>query len=241
MGIPTFDVDMNIISRLGDYPGSDDGLTPEAFRARFDLAGKMIQEYLNTILIPNLDMTTDVEALKKGVEQQLMAAFDAELGNYFDKVVQSGDYVLANGSKFNAVKMDDTLFSVYGGEAVMQGQLMSLELDEPVSIAVGAGTYGTYRNDLICLRFIRDDEGTESLSIVSITGTTTQNAAVDPAYYSNDINNLTAAVRDLPLYRVRITNTTATLEALFEPYKDISDILAEKVIAKLAVWEGGSY
>ena len=235
MGIPTFDVDMNIISLLGNYPGADDGLTPDAFRAKFDLAGKLIQEYINTILLPNINMTTDVEALKEGVQKLLMAAFSVELGNYFEKVVQSGDYVLANGSRFNAAKLSDTLFRVYGGEAVMQGNLVLLELSEPVNIAVSVGTYGTNRNDLICLRFTRTEDGSEENSIVHLQGEITQGVAVDPTYRNDNINVISQVTRDLPLYRIRIEGTTANLEPLFSPRENMVDI------EKLSVWEGGSY
>lgn len=57
MGIPTFDEDLNIIGKMGDYPGADDGLTPEAFKKRFDISGKLIQEYINNSLIPNIENT----------------------------------------------------------------------------------------------------------------------------------------------------------------------------------------
>lgn len=247
MGIPTFDVDMNIIAKLRDYPGSDDGLTPDAFRARFDLAGKLIQEYINTILLPNINMTTDVDALVEGVQKQLMAAFSVELGTYFEKVVQAGDYVLENGSRFNAAKLSDTLFRVYGGEAVMQGNLAALNIPEPVSIAVPAGTYGTNRNDLICLRFTRAVDGVEDLNIVHLQGETTQGVAVDPIYQRDNINVIAPVTRDLPLYRIRVESTTATLEPLFTSRGNmvdvdgIADTAAEKVIDKLSVWEGGSF
>lgn len=245
MGIPTFDVDMNIISKLGNYPGADNGLTPEAFREQFDLAGKLIQEYLNTILLPNINMTTDIDALVSGVQKQLGLVFSVDQAKFFEKVFALSDFVLNTGSRFNANKLSDTLVSVSGGELIMQGHLLTLETDEPISIAVAAGTYGTYRNDLICLRFIRDEEGTESVSLVRLEGTVSQNVGIDPAYKQGNINVLAAATRDFPLYRIRVENITATLEPLFTPNNSVSDMIADdaadKVVEKLSVWEGGSY
>lgn len=52
MAIPKFNDDLNIISKLGDNPGSDDNLSTDAFRAKFDEAGLKIQQYLNDVLIP---------------------------------------------------------------------------------------------------------------------------------------------------------------------------------------------
>lgn len=245
MGIPTFDVDMDIISKLGDYPGADNGLTPEAFRERFDLGGKLIQEYLNTILLPNINMTTDVDALVAGVQKQLGLVFTIDQATFFEKVFALSDFVLNSGSHFRAYKQSDTLISVYGGEAIMQGQLVAFETDEPISIAVTAGTYGTYRNDLICLRFTRDEDGTDSTSIVRLEGVINQSGGVDPVYMQDNINVVAAATRDFPLYRIRVENITATLEPLFTPSNSIADIIADdaadKVVEKLSVWEGGSY
>lgn len=253
MGIPTFDVDMDIISKLRDYPGADDGLTPDAFRARFDLGGKLIKEYINTILLPNINMTTDVDALVKGVQDKLSMVFNINQAKFFGNVIQNGDFVLNSGYRFNATKLSNTLFYLYGGDAVMQGHFTPLETDEPISIAVTAGTYGTYRNDLICLRFQRDSNNVETVSIVYLQGETNQSGGIDPTYRQDDINVERAAVRDLPLYRIRIVDTTATAEALFTPYENIADKItetaadtaaekaADMVIDKLSVWEGGKY
>lgn len=253
MGIPSFDVDMEIISKLRDYPGADDGLTPDAFRAKFDLAGKLIQEYINTILLPNINMTTDVDALVAGVQQKVTVATNIALANFFENVVIGGDFVLETGNKFSINKISDTLFKIYGGTAVIQGHLAALTPAEPISVSVVSGTYGTYRNDLICLRFQRDANGNETISLVYLQGNTNQNSGVDPSYKKDNINTMGAAARDIPLYRIRVVNTTATAEALFTPAENFAESItdsavneaAEKaanlVIEKLSVWEGGSY
>lgn len=52
MKIPELLEDLAIISQLGDNPGSDDGLSAEALKAKFDEAALKIQKYINTVLIP---------------------------------------------------------------------------------------------------------------------------------------------------------------------------------------------
>lgn len=52
MAIPRFDEDLAIISKLGDNPGSDNNLTTDAFRAKFDEGPQKIQKFLNNVLIP---------------------------------------------------------------------------------------------------------------------------------------------------------------------------------------------
>jgi hypothetical protein len=63
MAIPKFEADLNIISKLPNYPGSEGGLTPEEFKAKFDEAALLLQEYLNEVLIPEANATVDVDAL----------------------------------------------------------------------------------------------------------------------------------------------------------------------------------
>lgn len=65
MAIPLFEENMDIISGLGDYPQTDDGLTTEEFKSIFDEAGKKIKRYLNEQLIPNLNLSIDADELSK--------------------------------------------------------------------------------------------------------------------------------------------------------------------------------
>lgn len=58
MAIPRFDEDLAIISKLGDNPGSDNNLTTDAFRAKFDEGPLKIQNYLNNVLIPAADQSS---------------------------------------------------------------------------------------------------------------------------------------------------------------------------------------
>jgi hypothetical protein len=67
MAIPKFEEDLNIISKLGDYPGSTDNLTSEQFKAKFDEAALKIQRYLNGTLVPSVDQIVDVQALLNGI------------------------------------------------------------------------------------------------------------------------------------------------------------------------------
>ena len=76
MALPKLLEDLAFISKLGDYPGSDDNLTPEQFRERFDAAALRIQEYLNNQLIPGLDQLVDVQALLNGILDTTLSLSD---------------------------------------------------------------------------------------------------------------------------------------------------------------------
>lgn len=47
--------DLAVISKLRDYPGSQDGLSPDQFKAKFDEAVLIIQRYLNDVIVPALE------------------------------------------------------------------------------------------------------------------------------------------------------------------------------------------
>lgn len=55
MKIPEFLEDLNIISKLGDNPGADNGLTAEGLKAKFDEGTLALQRFINSVLIAKLN------------------------------------------------------------------------------------------------------------------------------------------------------------------------------------------
>ena len=261
MAIPEFGVDLDIISKLGDYPGSDDGLTPSSFRAKFDMAGNFLKEYINTILLPELNQLVDVEALLAGILDATLTQADKaapakDVGDIirnlsmnltiqqaaaFEKTVHSGDYVLNSDQGFAASQITANEFRILGGEMVIQGHVIPLNVGSYATVNASDGIYGTYRNDLICARYERDEDGIENNRIIIIEGETNQTGGIDPAYMNDDVNVIGAAIHDVPLYRVRVTNTDFTLEKLFTEQSSLASLVAEEVVSMLSRWEGGSY
>lgn len=67
MAIPKMTDELNIISQLGDNPNTDNGLTAEELKAKFDEAPKLIKEYINNKLVPavqKVETATDGNAAK---------------------------------------------------------------------------------------------------------------------------------------------------------------------------------
>ena len=52
MSLNKLEQDLAFISKLSDYPGSQDGLTTDEFKAMFDAAPLAIQDYINNVLVP---------------------------------------------------------------------------------------------------------------------------------------------------------------------------------------------
>ena len=61
MAIPKFEDDLAIISKMGDNPGGDDGLTTQEFKAAFDKAPLLIQKFINEVLIPAANASSSPE------------------------------------------------------------------------------------------------------------------------------------------------------------------------------------
>lgn len=71
MAIPKMDDDLEIISKLGDIPGSDDGLSTQQLKNLFDRAGLLIKNYINTILIPKIESSVDEDSLLPKIANEL--------------------------------------------------------------------------------------------------------------------------------------------------------------------------
>lgn len=229
MAIQKFDADLDIISKLSDYP-SEDGLETDAFKAKFDLAANLLKEYINDVLIPALDQIVDVEALLNSVldptltkenkaarAREVGLALNArkrDVGRILNDSQSLGDFAISGGGAFNGFISGDNTVTVKGGRCIIQGNLIELPDDYSVDLNFQSGLGGTYRNDIICLRVTRDDDGNDTKSIVLIAGTDSLTVPSDPAYNTGDINS-GAAVRDFPLYRLKIDGVTPSLEKLF--------------------------
>lgn len=53
--IPNFEEDMDIIGALGDVPGSDNNLSPAGLKAKFDRAGNLLKDFINTHIVPAIN------------------------------------------------------------------------------------------------------------------------------------------------------------------------------------------
>lgn len=250
MAIEKLSADLNIISKLGDYPLSDDGLEPDQFKAKFDEAGKIIKQYINEVLIPSLDELVDVDALLKGILDTTLTKADkaanaratgtalnahkAMIGTVLENAYDCGDFVIPGGNAFAytlTAGNPGMAFTVKSGMCVMQGNLIKSSAEKTLGIMPAAE--GTYRNDLIVLRVMRDANGYDTVTPRHFAGevSITAAGAKDPMYTEDDINaevsdNSTLA-RDLPLYRVRVKGSEMTVEQLFS-VGNVTDITLSK-------------
>ena len=63
--IPRCDVATNVIRSLGDNPNTDNNLSPDQLKAKFDAAPEAIVQYINNKLIPSLQVKITAEGMLK--------------------------------------------------------------------------------------------------------------------------------------------------------------------------------
>ena len=127
----------------------------------------------------------------------------------------SGKYVLNEGGKMAATVVSNNAVRIADGAVMFHGRYIRLEGYEDITIE--SGTQGTYRNDLIVVRYTKDTTAnTESAQLVVIKGAASGSTAVDPVYVNGNI--LEGAVQaDMPLYRIPLDNVNiGTPVALYE-------------------------
>lgn len=256
MAIPKFDSDVAIISKLGDYPRADDALSPDDFKAKFDAAAILIKDYINNVLIKNLDELVDVQALLDGILDTTLSKSDKaaaakatgdalktavtgrrmDVAKIFEYAIRNGDYVVSIGTT-PAAFTSSTTVRVPACSFLAQGNLVEFGTYTDVSFTGVSGN--NYRNDLICGRVSRAEDGTETNSIVLIKGTELVSAGEDPEYKDGDLNSSGAAVHDVPLYRLKSHGSDVTIEKAYKDWEPVAAKGNENVVLSSSGWSGG--
>ena len=113
-----------------------------------------------------------------------------------------GSYILPVGNQFAATISSATRVTLASGAFSLQGCVGVLEYGSTQFMDIESGTVGENRNDLIVVRYKRD-QNAESLELAVITGTPSTGTAADPSYTSGIIAAGDNVV-EFPLYRVKI-------------------------------------
>lgn len=149
----------------------------------------------------------------------------ADHGSFFEALIRSGQFVMDAGAKFAASVVTNNQIRVSDGELLMQGRHVKLDPGTYVDLAIENGAQGYLRNDLIVVRYTRDNEtGIEECSLVVLKGTPAESNPSDPEYIIGNINAEGDMQHDFPLYRVPLSGlNVGELKAMFEPQKSIFD------------------
>jgi len=123
-------------------------------------------------------------------------------------LVGNGNYLLqGSDGKFPAVTMQSAnkaLVPVLN--LVIEGRYARVTAAETVTIE--SGVTGRNRNDLICVKYTRDSNNIESITLAVLKGTATSGTAADPTVPSGNILNNSGTVW-VPIARIPISGITA--------------------------------
>lgn len=146
----------------------------------------------------------------------------------------SGFYVLPVGEKMRAEAVTSNQVRIFDGIFVGYGRQASIEEGGYENVTIENGTAGLLRNDMIVVKYNKDEEsGIEIVSFDVLKGQT-GSTAQDPVPNNQDIR-AGAFESEMPLYRVKLNGLAIeTIEPLFtvpksieEMMQDISDLQAE--------------
>lgn len=146
----------------------------------------------------------------------------------------SGFYVLPVGEKMRAEAVTSNQVRIFDGIFVGYGRQASIEEGGYENVTIENGTAGLLRNDMIVVKYNKDEEsGIESVSFDVLKGQT-GSTAQDPVPNNQDIR-AGAFESEMPLYRVKLNGLAIEeIEPLFtvpksieELMQDISDLQAE--------------
>lgn len=233
MAIPKFTEDMEIIGKLGDYPGSDDGLSTDAFREKFDEAGKKIKNYLNEVLTPELDNLVDVEALLSNIVDATLSkatkAADAKAtGDALKtRVSKAGDSMTGNLS-MGGNRVIDVGAPAADSDAANRGYVDSRHINGAVTLYAGGWSNNT--------QTVSFPGVTADGSLTDIYASPRPDDENYTAYTENGVrlyaqgeNTLTFKCEDVPGVNVYV-NVSVEFVGSYVPSG-----------GDLPAWEGGSY
>ena len=139
----------------------------------------------------------------------------------------SGFYVLPVGEKMRAEAVTSNQVRIFDGIFVGYGRQASIEEGGYENVTIENGTAGLLRNDMIVIKYNKDEEsGIESVAFDVLKGQT-GSTAQDPVPNNQDIRS-GAFESEMPLYRVKLNGLAIeAIEPLFTVPKSIPELMQD--------------
>lgn len=141
-------------------------------------------------------------------------------------IVGSGNYVLPVGEKMRAEAVTSNKIRIFDGIFLAYGRQCILDSGEFEDVTIENGTSGLLRNDMIVVRYKKDEvTGYEKAEFAVLKGQSGAKA-VDPVPNNQDIRN-GAFESEIPMYRVCLNGLAIEkMEPLYTIPKSLSEIAA---------------
>lgn len=125
----------------------------------------------------------------------------------FNRGIYGDAAILPVGSEMAVDIQTANQITVKDGIGVFDGREVYIGYGETENIAIASGTQGMLRNDIVVIKYTKQEEtGVESVAFEVVEGTPAANNQTDPAYSNQDIRT-GVFTSQKPFCRVRINGT----------------------------------
>lgn len=145
MALTNLTADVEIISKLDNDPSDDSGMTPALLKSKFDAGSKAIKEFINSTLIPELNVSLE----GKLSAALLASAVEEAAGLALEEAISNGSFDGADGREIELRISDTQIQWRYKDEgfwtnlislsAYMDEAMSNLEIEDALGSYVGGG------------------------------------------------------------------------------------------------------
>lgn len=142
----------------------------------------------------------------------------------FNRGIYGESAILPVGSEMAVTIQTANQITVKDGVAVFDGREVYIGYGESENITIQSGTQGTMRNDIVVVKYTRDEEtGVETAAFEVVNGTPVASNPQDPTYQNADIRT-GVFISQKPFCRVKINGTAIESIVMLVPVKEFNDV-----------------
>ena len=157
----------------------------------------------------------------------------------FNRGIYGDAAILPVGSKMEVDIQTANQITVKDGIGVFDGREVYIGYGETENIAIASGTQGMRRNDIVVIKYTKQEEtGVESVAFEVIEGTPAASNQTDPAYSDQDIRT-GVFTSQKPFCRVRINGTAIEGIDMLVDMKEIKEHAFSDLANNLTTTEPG--
>lgn len=157
----------------------------------------------------------------------------------FNRGIYGDAAILPVGSEMAVDIQTANQITVKDGIGVFDGREVYIGYGETENIAIASGTQGMLRNDIVVIKYTKQEEtGVESVAFEVVEGTPAANNQTDPAYSDQDIRT-GVFTSQKPFCRVRINGTAIEGIDMLVDVKEIKEHAFNDLANNLTTTEPG--
>ena len=159
-------------------------------------------------------------------------------GGFNAAVLGNVEAIFTTGERLRASAVTPETVRIYDGELIMQGRHVRISKNPGyVDVPIENGTQDMNRNDLIVVRYTKDELGFENAEFAVLKGVPSSGTAADPTPTRGDLLSEKCVLHEMPLYRVKLNGINVEgVELVAETMESISEFRGDT----LSISRGGT-